>query len=146
MADSPDVVPEFAVSDWRVSRAFYCDLLGFSCRYDRPEEGFAYLTRGSAHLMLDQIGQGRDFIVPTAHPFGQGVNVQIRVDDLTHLVAALQARSWPLHLMPEDRWYRRDRVEVGNRQFVVADPDGYLLRFYQDLGERPWENATSGQT
>jgi catechol 2,3-dioxygenase-like lactoylglutathione lyase family enzyme len=25
----------------------------------------------------------------------------------------------------------------GNRQFVVADPDGYLLRFFQDLGERP---------
>ncbi len=27
--------------------------------------------------------------------------------------------------------------EVGNRQFVVQDPDGYLLRFFSDLGERP---------
>ena len=31
---------------------------------------------------------------------------------------------------------RQDRVENGNRQFVVADPDGYLLRFYTELGQR----------
>jgi len=28
-------------------------------------------------------------------------------------------------------------VEAGNRQFVIADPDGYVLRFYEDLGRRP---------
>ena len=37
----------------------------------------------------------------------------------------------------EGRWYRRGAGEVGNRQFAVADPDGYLLRFFTDLGERP---------
>ncbi|HEY0476960.1 MAG TPA: hypothetical protein VGD37_05520 [Kofleriaceae bacterium] len=36
----------------------------------------------------------------------------------------------------EERWYRRNDHEVGNRQFVVADPDGYLLRFFGDLGQR----------
>jgi hypothetical protein len=25
---------------------------------------------------------------------------------------------------------------VGNRQFVVIDPDGYLLRFFTSLGRR----------
>jgi len=35
----------------------------------------------------------------------------------------------------------RARRAVGNRQFVVPDPDGYLLRFFQDLGERPIETA-----
>ena len=28
------------------------------------------------------------------------------------------------------------RSLLGNRQFVVADPDGYLLRFHEDLGWR----------
>ena len=28
-------------------------------------------------------------------------------------------------------------VENGGRQFVIADPDGYLLRFYTGLGQRP---------
>lgn len=37
----------------------------------------------------------------------------------------------------EERWYRADDREVGNRQFILLDPDGYLLRFYQDLGRRP---------
>ncbi|MGB7303070.1 MAG: hypothetical protein WBD13_02230 [Burkholderiaceae bacterium] len=36
----------------------------------------------------------------------------------------------------EDQWYRREQTEVGNRQFVVADPDGYLLRLFSPLGER----------
>ena len=35
-----------------------------------------------------------------------------------------------------ERWYRKNGAEVGNRQFVVADPDGYLLRFFEDLGSR----------
>jgi lactoylglutathione lyase len=41
-------------------------------------------------------------------------------------------------LLPlEERWYRRGDVLLGQRQFVVQDPDGYLLRFCQDLGSRP---------
>lgn len=132
------LVPELAVSDWRISRGFYCDLLGFSCVYERPEEGFCYLRLGQAELMIDQIGQGRDFDgghLPLQRPFGRGVNLQIRVDDVGPLLAALAGR--PLVLPPEDRWYRRGARETGNRQFVVADPDGYLLRFFEDLGERP---------
>ena len=36
----------------------------------------------------------------------------------------------------EEGWYRRLQIENGNRQFVVVDPDGYLLRFYTYLGKR----------
>jgi hypothetical protein len=36
----------------------------------------------------------------------------------------------------EEKWYRMNDSKVGNRQFIVLDPDGYLLRFVQDLGER----------
>ncbi|MDR7125800.1 VOC family protein [Pseudotabrizicola sp. 4114] len=137
---APALVPELSVSDWRASRAFYCDILGFSCLYDRPEEGFAYLTRGGLHLMLDQIGQGRSFDALLTHadrPFGRGLNLQMQAPDIAPLVAALKDAGWPLLLPPEDRWYRKGGVETGNRQFIVADPDGYLLRFFQDLGERP---------
>ncbi len=37
----------------------------------------------------------------------------------------------------EEKWYRADKIEVGQRQFLVMDPDGYLLRLVMDLGERP---------
>lgn len=134
------LVPEFAVSDWRRSKAFYCGVLGFACAYERPEEGFCYLRLGDAELMLDQIGQGRTFgngHLPTSYPFGMGLNVQICVPAIEPLVAALAKARHPLFLPVEERWYRIGETEGGNRQFVVADPDGYLLRFFQDLGTRP---------
>jgi hypothetical protein len=48
----------------------------------------------------------------------------------------LELANIPLYLPLEEKWYRRDGTEVGNRQFVVADPDGYLVRPFEDLGER----------
>ncbi|PJE29085.1 Catechol 2,3-dioxygenase [Pseudooceanicola antarcticus] len=134
------LVPELAVSDWQASREFYCDLLGFSCRYAREEEGFCYLEREGAEIMLDQIGAGRDFDgghLPETRPFGRGVNLQIEVSDLGPILAALEAARVDLFLGPEEKWYRIGDEAGGNRQIVVADPDGYLLRFFEDLGRRP---------
>jgi len=87
--------------------------------------------------MIDQIGEGRTFDdghLPTEYPFGKGLNVQIQVEEIAPLTKALAAAEIPLYLEVEDKWYRKDDYEVGNRQFVVADPDGYLLRFFQPLG------------
>lgn len=137
---SPSLVPELEVTDTPASLAFYTQVLGFAVVYDRPDEGFAYLRLGTAELMLDQYSLGRTFDTsdaPMTRPFGRGVNLQIRVDDLGPMLANIAAAGLPLHLPLEDRWYRRGDVETGNRQFIVADPDGYLLRFFQDLGERP---------
>lgn len=132
------LVPEFAVRDWSRSLAFYRDVLGFEVRYLRPEEGFAYLALGGAELMLDQIGLGRDFGTPgPAEPLGRGLNVQISVPRIAPLLARLARAGHALHRQSEVRWYRRGDEEVGHSQFVVADPDGYLLRFYEDLGTRP---------
>jgi predicted enzyme related to lactoylglutathione lyase len=70
-------------------------------------------------------------------PRGQGVNFQIETPDVEALLDRVTRRGAPIVRKLEDRWYRRGDVELGNRQFVVADPDGYLLRFFEDLGERP---------
>lgn len=132
------LIPELAVVSIAESRRFYCDLLGFSAVYERPEEGFAFLAFGEAQLMLDQIGVGRTFddAEPLTRPLGRGLNLQIEAPAVMPLLSALQDAGWPLYLPLEEKWYRRDDEEVGNRQFVVADPDGYLLRFYESLGSR----------
>lgn len=135
----PALIPEFAVSDWQASRAFYCDILGFEMDYFRPEEGFAMLSLGAAKLMIDQIGEGRtigDEHLPQTAPFGRGLNLQIRTRDVDAMIARLQKAGLPLYLPLEEKWYRKGDQEVGNRQFVTADPDGYLLRFFEDLGSR----------
>ena len=132
------LVPELSVRDCAASLRFYVDVLGFAVRYRRAEEGFAYLALGEAELMLDQIGTGRDFAPAlAAGPLGRGLNLQIRVPTLGPVVAALRRHGIALVVGPEERWYRRGAEEVGQRQLVVADPDGYLLRFQEPLGARP---------
>lgn len=136
--DEPDLVPELLVEDLERSLAFWCGPCGFSVRYSRPEEGFAYLVSGGAHVMLDRIGIGRDWITaPLERPLGRGINLQIRVDDAVPVAAALHEWGSALFSPLETRWYRVGDEEAGVRQFVVADPDGYLLRFQSSLGRRP---------
>ncbi|NNG65126.1 VOC family protein, partial [Pseudomonas fragi] len=36
----------------------------------------------------------------------------------------------------EERWYRSNEVLFGERNCLLLDPDGYLLRFAEDLGTR----------
>jgi len=132
------LVPELDVTDLDASLAFYCDVLGFQVRYLRPEERFAYLKREGAELMLEEAaGPGRRFrTAPLERPFGRDANFQIQVTDAPGLVERVRGAGAPILIDLEDRWYRRGDGEVGNRQFVVVDPDGYLLRFFEDLGRR----------
>ena len=133
------LVPELDVTDLEASLAFYVGVLGFSVRYARPEERFAYLEREGAELMLEEAaGPGRRFrTAPLEHPYGRGMNLQIACSNVTRLHDTVVTASGDLVVPLETRWYRADDVERGNGQFVVADPDGYLLRFFGDLGERP---------
>ena len=48
------VIPEFIVSNIEQSRSFYCDLLGFTIEYERPEENFLFLSLEDCQLMLEE--------------------------------------------------------------------------------------------
>jgi catechol 2,3-dioxygenase-like lactoylglutathione lyase family enzyme len=135
---APPVIPELDVADLAQSLSFYVDALGFRVRFERPEERFAYLTRGPIHLMLEQAdGPGRRFrTAPLEYPFGRGMNLQIEVPDVDHLHAQVTRAGATIYVPLEERWYRKRDEEVGHRQFVVVDPDGYLLRFFSSLGRR----------
>ena len=132
------LVPELSITDFEKSLDFYTRSLGFSIKYQRPEEGFAYLILGNAEIMIDQIGKGRTWKTGDfQYPLGRGINFQIEVDSISTLLEKLKENNTQLYMEPEEKWYRKDSIEVGNKQFLVQDPDGYLLRFTQDLGERP---------
>lgn len=134
----PALVPELLVTDLATSLGFWVQLCGFTIRYSRPEEGFAYLTLGTAHVMLDQAGTGRDWITgPLDYPRGRGINFQITVPDSSTIAAKLEGAGVELFMQPEKKWYRIDDEEAGVRQFCVTDPDGYLLRFASSAGRRP---------
>jgi catechol 2,3-dioxygenase-like lactoylglutathione lyase family enzyme len=132
------LVPEFVCSNFAESHRFYTELLGFRVLYSRPEERFAYLERDGAELMLEQsVSQGR--LSPRAelaYPFGRGINFQIQIFDVERLHTLILAAGVEVYLPLEERWYRRENDEIGVKQFAIQDPDGYLLRFSQVIGER----------
>jgi catechol 2,3-dioxygenase-like lactoylglutathione lyase family enzyme len=129
-----DLVPELSVRNLAASLEFWCGLCGFAVVFERPEEGFACVQRGTARVMLDQLGIGRDWVTAELSlPFGRGINLEVAVADPDPILAALAAAGWPLFLPPETRRYRVGAGDVAVRQFLVQDPDGYLLRFSQRL-------------
>ena len=87
------------------------------------------------------MGAGRTFDhegAPATFPFGRGVNFQLAVPSLEPILERLALSGISLFLPPEEKWYRKGDMEDGNRQFIVADPDGYLIRPFESLGERPF--------
>ena len=131
------LVPELVVSNLDRSLHFWCGLIGFRVAYERADEGFAYLEMGEAQIMLSaQAGMGRWMTGAMEHPFGRGVNLQIAAEDIAAPLARLGEDGWQLHFAPEEKWYRAGDVETGLLQFAVADPDGYLVRLSQSLGQR----------
>ena len=139
---NPALVPELLITDLDRSLAFWRDLCGFEVAYDRPEERFAYLTLGSAHLMLEEIGDGRHWMTgPLEAPFGRGINFQISVPDAESLSRSVQEAGVEFYLPLETTWYRIGDEEAGVQQFLITDPDGYLVRFQTSLGRRPAARA-----
>lgn len=135
----PKLIPGLDVTNLKDSLHFYVDIIGFKIEFERPEETFAYLTFEGTHLYLQEAdGPGRRFrTVPLERPFGRGVNFQIEVSDVNRIHESVAAAGYELLIPLEERWYRMDDLYGGNRQFVVIDPDGYLLRFFSDLGRFP---------
>lgn len=89
-------------------------------------------------IMLDQhvIGD-RSFVNgELSHPYGRGINFQLEVPSLDEVARRCAQQGLSLFLPIEERWYRQGTKEVGQRQLIVAYPDGYLVRCMQSLGSR----------
>lgn len=66
----------------------------------------------------------------------RGMNLEITVPSIQPALRRLRSAPWPLFLEPEEKCYRKWDIEVGVVQFLVQDPDGYLLRLSQALDSR----------
>ena len=140
------LTPELCCSNIEISLLFYTQILGFNIQYQREEEGFAMLERQGSRIMLDEIRNnsesqtGRAWITgPLENPFGRGINLEIKTDKVDDLYHCVKKAGANIFLPLEEKWYRANDRELGNRQFIVLDPDGYMLRFAEKLGERKFE-------
>ena len=128
------LVPELSVSNLGKSLEFYTKL-GFRVEYERRESKFAFLSFQGSQIMLEEVNHHWE-TGKLEHPFGRGINFQFQVKDINPILTALKKIKQPLKVKTKDNWYRKGKNLLGCREFLVMDPDGYLLRFSQDLRKR----------
>ena len=121
------VIPEFMVSNIEQSRSFYCDLLGFTIEYQRPEEKFLFLSLEDCQLMLEE-GTVEE-LAELSYPFGRGVNISFGIENVPRLYQKLLEANYPIHRPLTKREFRVDDHYIYPHEFAILDPDGYFLRF-----------------
>ena len=129
-------IPELSVTNLENSLKFY-KTAGFKLEYDRPENKFAFISLGEIQFMLQEISNNDKWdIAPLTYPLGNGVNFQLEVDNLDEIYDNFKNSNYKTAFDIEENWYRQDDKLLGSKEFLIQDPDGYLLRFSEDLGEK----------
>ncbi len=130
------IIPELSVTNLEKSLEFY-KVIGFKIEYERLENKFVFLSLGEIQFMLQEITDNDKWdVAPLKYPFGNGINFQLEVDNIEKIYNSLKQNDYKIAFEIEENWYRQDNKLLGNKEFLVQDPDGYLLRFSEDLGEK----------
>lgn len=130
------ILPELYISNFEDSIHFYHDILGFKIEYTRDNPKFAFLSYEKSQLMIQELKQGEKEDEKLEYPFGQGINFQIETESVQKIIESLKKNNYPLKRGIKDSWYKGKNTKYGCREILVQDPDGYLLRFSEDLGEK----------
>jgi hypothetical protein len=129
------LIPELSVSNIANSLNFYVKIIGFKIEYERKESKFVFLSFQKSQIMLEEINNNWN-TGKLEYPFGRGINFQIGVDKIKPILVSLNKNKYPIFIGPKENWYRKGNQILGNKEFLVQDPDGYLLRFSENLGTK----------
>lgn len=128
-------IPELDVTNLKDSVSFYLTC-GFEVEYERTEDKFVFLSLGEIQFMLQELdGSDKWSVGVLEYPFGRGVNFQLEVDDVESIYRRV-SKDYKIFEDLEEHWYRQENQLLGCKEFLVQDPDGYLLRFSEDLGSK----------
>ena len=132
------IIPEFDVFNLKESLHFYIDLIGFNVVYERIEDKFAFIEFEDVQIMLQEINKSENKweTAKLEYPLGRGINFQIDVINIDKIYNRLKENKYKIFVDIEEHWYRKDNVLMGCKEFLVQDPNGYVLRFSKDLEEK----------
>ena len=122
------LIPELSVSDINKTREFYVDVLGFKICYERPEDKFIFVEKDGNQIMLEQINDNWN-VGKMEYPFGRGINFEMTISDVDAVYERIEKAGIKLFRKMEVKDYECGDETVHQKQFLVQDPDGYLLRF-----------------
>jgi catechol 2,3-dioxygenase-like lactoylglutathione lyase family enzyme len=138
------IVPELYVTDLARSLRFYLDGLGFEIAYERPETRFVAINLAGSLVMLEEttvrspapdgeFEAGEWRTADLEFPYGRGVSFQVNVADVVATHARIVDAGYTVKVGLHERAYRVGESAIRLRQFLVMDPDGYLIRPAQPL-------------
>ena len=70
-------------------------------------------------------------------PFGRGAILQVFVKDVRAAAAVIEAQGMPFYVPLREKWRDWGDRMGGQREFLLQDPDGYLIMVAERIGERP---------
>ena len=121
------LIPELSVSNIDLSRKFYEDL-GFKCMYERKENKFCFLKLDNNQLMIEEINNNWN-VGELKYPYGRGINISMEVRNIDLIYKKVLNNGIKVFKEMETVKYRVNDEYVEDKQFLIQDPDGYLLRF-----------------
>lgn len=130
------LIPELRVFDLKKSKKFYTEILGFKVEYSRSD--FAMVVLGECQIMLQQltlpsVKGSWNVTDDMKYPLGRGINFQIILPDIMPIYNSLKQKNVPIFIDMLISHYKENDIVYNVKEFLVQDPDGYLLRFQQDI-------------
>ena len=126
--DFNKMIPELSVFDIEQTKRFYNDL-GFKIEYERPEEKFVFMSFQDSQFMFEQIHDNGWNIGELIYPLGRGINFSIAVDDIEGLYKLVKTLNLEIYRELNRSIYQVNGTEETQSEFLIQDPNGYLLRF-----------------
>ena len=120
------LIPELSVSDINKSKDFYLKL-GFKIKYERIEDKFIFLEREGNQIMIQEENDTWN-VGDMEYPFGRGINISMSVNDVEKMYNDLKDKVKMFRDLEVHPYRANDKV-YEDKEFLVQDPDGYLLRF-----------------
>lgn len=130
------LIPELYVIDLDKSLEFYEKMIGFKREYSR--DSFVFLSFEGSQIMLQKLNSTW-LTGKMEKPFGRGINFQIETKNLDSINKKLKKENYPLFEDIKINIYQINKKETSCKELLVQDPDGYLIRFSQNLSNKETE-------
>ena len=126
--DFNNLIPELSVFDILQTKNFYKEL-GFKIEYERQKEKFIFMSFQDSQFMFEQIHDDGWNTGELIYPLGRGINFSIAVDDIEELYKLVNNLNIELYRELTRNIYQVNGIEETQIEFLIQDPNGYLLRF-----------------
>lgn len=121
------LIPELSVTDINNSKKFYTGI-GFEVVYERKKDKFCFLQLEENQIMIEQINDNWN-TGKLEYPFGRGINLSMTIDDIDYYYEKIKDKNIKIFQELKTNKYQVDDVIYEDKEFLIQDPDGYLLRF-----------------